>query len=924
MTPHAEAAAPWHRASYEEFVARLLPELLAKRLPLSGYRAEPAGEGSTAVTVAVGEGPAGDATYTLPAPDADGVFEVDGRRVVVLPVADSEDLEQAEVRCVGEQLADMVADRLGTANGDVEWDETLLRAWLPLERWVREMLADVAPVPWDPTHSAVHVVDERNWLARVEHLRRLAIPGRKDVIHASHFGRLCPLCTPEGPNVGRILTVAVGATIRDGKIVPADGGPERMLGPTASMVPLLEHSDPNRLLMGVNMMRQWLVPPDGEPALVQSDNEPDEAGFWCGRNLLTAFVSWGGETFEDGIAVSASAAARLGYPRPLEPGDKLSNRHGAKGVVSRILPDEDMPHLPDGTPVELAYSFIALHTRLNVGQVREAVWGRLAKAEGRPVLIPPFQSPDAGELRRRLREAGLPETGMETLTAGAGGDPLARPSTVGYMYWGKTHHLSADKLHCVQAGGAGQRVGELEFYALRESGAVENLLEMFNTRSQNRPGIEELPSRLAAGALEPPGPPTPTFAARYLDALVTPEHLRPSARVAFSGRAVITPAPELRGAEVGLPEEMAWTLFGPQLARRLGAKAVEARSDEAAAALDELLAESWVIVHRAPSVIPTSVVAFRPVRKAGAAIHLSPLACLPMNADFDGDQVGVSLPLTDAAQAEAGEKLSLLGHLRRDAGLLHWMLPTQEAVWGLAELSRTPAGLREVGELAGAEVAAPDGIATRGSLEAALREVFERDGAAAALDRVEALMRRGLEVTKASGASMSPFAGASLERPPAPGEDDRAAWEAHAEQIRQQLAARTDFDDADLGPQLLAVRSSARGRMNQVEVLLGVWRLVCDADGRRVGLAHGLVEGRTSADLTNCVPGARRGLAGVADECLRRIYGLRDVERPAGFTVLARAMRADRPGVVFAAAAAAGETDPLTDPVCRLLVGLRP
>ncbi|MGC9455627.1 MAG: hypothetical protein ACP5HU_12305 [Phycisphaerae bacterium] len=1014
MTPHIDVAAPWHRESYHEFVARRLPELLAQRLPLSGYRTEPAGDGKLKVTVAVGDGPAARTDYMLPAPDADGLFQVEGRRVLVLPVADSEDLEAASIRCVGEQIADLVASRLGKANGDVPWSEDVLRAWLPLERWVREMLSDVAAAPWDPTGPTVQALDNRNWLARTEHLRRIAIPSRQDVIHPSHFGRLCPLSTPEGPNVGRILTVARGAAIRDGKLAAADGGPGDMLGPTASMVPLLEHDDPNRLLMGANMMRQWLVPPDPEPALVQTGNEPDEADFWCGRNLLTAYISWGGDTFEDGIVVSESAARRLGYPRPLEPGDKLSNRHGAKGVVSGIVADEEMPHLPDGTAVDLVYSFIALHTRLNFGQVREALLGRIAKAEGRPVVAPPFEAPRADDLRRRLREAGLREDGMEMLTSGQDGKPLTRPGVVGYVYWGKTHHLSADKLRSWQTDG-GQPVGELEFYALRECGAIENLLEMFNTRSLDRPGVEELSQRLAAGDVERADTPTPTFAAlqarlraagieaafdgqsvafrlaepqedmlklsepvnhpwlpgrtleqlglrndvpgasevavandrllhmldgdapaalldearkalamavrRYLDALVTPEHLRPAARVAFSGRGVITPGPELAYDQVGLPEEMLWTLLGPRLAREIGTMAVHCRTREATAAMDELAARSWVLIHRSPSVIPTSVVAFRPVRVAGPALRLPPLACLPMNADFDGDQVGVYIPLTYAAQAEAGEKLSLLGHLRRDADLLHWILPAHEVVWGLAELGRTPEGLREVCELAGAQVAAPNGIITRGTLEAALREVLHRNGAEAALERSEQLARRGFEATKASGASLSPFAGASLQRPPEPQTSDASEWSAHAEQLRQQLAARSDFDNPDLGPQLLAVRSGARGAMRQVEVLLGVWRMVTDAAGRRVGLGHGLVQGRTAQDLINCVPGARRGLAGVADDCLRQIYGLREVEKPAGFSVLARAMRAERPGVVFAAAAAAGETDPLTEPVCRLFVG---
>ena len=143
-----------------------------------------------------------------------------------------------------------------------------------------------------------------------------------------------------------------------------DESPEATLGLSAVLIPFLEHNDPPRILMGANMMRQWLSPsapetapvncPKGmsrvaaspEPALVQTGYEPDAPDFWCGRNLLTAFISWGGDTLRSGIVISESCAARLNFPYAVEPGDKISNRHGTKGVISRILPDDEMPILP--------------------------------------------------------------------------------------------------------------------------------------------------------------------------------------------------------------------------------------------------------------------------------------------------------------------------------------------------------------------------------------------------------------------------------------------------------------------------------------------------------------------------------------------------------------------------------------------------
>ena len=259
------------------------------------------------------------------------------------------------------------------------------------------------------------------------------------------------------------------------------------------------------------MLRQWIVPPDPEPAWVQTGSEPNVPGFWAGRNLLTAFVSWGADTFEDGIVISESCAQRYSTPHPVEVGDKFSNRHGTKGVISRILPDEEMPHLPDGAPVELLYNFGGLHIRMNFGQVREAVMGRIARAEGQPAVVPPYGAPSAGEIRGRLAAVGLPETGMETLTAGPGGPPLQRPSTVGWVYWGRTSHLSRNKVRRFVEGPMGQVQGELENAALKELGAFENLAEYLNTRSSRRPDADTLAVRAAAGPVEQAAPPPPSL-----------------------------------------------------------------------------------------------------------------------------------------------------------------------------------------------------------------------------------------------------------------------------------------------------------------------------------------------------------------------------------------------------------------------------
>jgi hypothetical protein len=1021
----SEFQAPWHKQSYDRFLQDGLPALLAERLPLAGYSAEPAGPHACRVRVVVG-GDGKQVSLTIedvPAPDEQGVFLIDGVHRLVLPVASCERLDEAEVRCVGDRLLEYVAGRLGKAPADLQWDEPLLRSWLPLGEWVREFMAEqargMAATNW--LSRASQRLDDTNWLSRVTHLRRVFIPDRRDVIAPGQQGRVCPFETPEGTNIGRILTIARGARIENGRLRIVEESPVAALGVTASMIPLLEHDDANRLLMGVNMMRQWLVPPDPEPALVQSGNEPtDVPDFWCGRNLLTAFISWGPGTFEDGILLSESAAKRMDFYRPLDVGDKLSNRHGTKGTVSRIVPDAQMPHLADGTAVELVFNFIGCHTRLNFGQVREAVLGRIAHAQGAPIIVPPFEAPDDRTLRAKMKAAGLPASGVEVLTDGRDGPPLEGPSTVGWVYWGKTHHLSREKLHFSLDGPHAQWQRELEYAALRDVGAFATIAEHFNTRAAERDGAAELAMRVASGLVEPAGPPTPRFrelarrldaagiAAKlsgdrltfgladpagptlqlarpivhpwrigrplaavgvredfpqydalveantaaermlsgdapeslahralgqlsaalqaYLDALLTPDDLRPSARTVFSARTVISPGLDLSLDQVGVADELAWALFGPLVTRELGdAEAVAGRTDKAAAVLDKLLATSWILCNRAPTIMPTSFLAFHPVRVPEPVFRLHPLACRLMNADYDGDQMAVFLPLTEAAQREAGERLSILGHLRRDPGVVRWLCPPQDMLWGLARLSLTAEGRDEIASLAGVEVAAPAGHLTADSLADAMQRLLERDGAEAVLGAVQRLMKRGLEVTHRSGASISPFVGSDLERPDPPAEDSCGAWQAYREAVMQRAVSSTDFEGTDFGPQVLAVRSGARGSIQQLVVLLGPRGVVTDVQGNpNVIIRHGLQEGMTPAETFACVPGARRGLGRTVLECARIGYGIRESAVPRGFNVLARAMRAERPGVVFAQAAEMGGTDPLTDLDSRLFVGLPP
>ncbi|MHB9025076.1 MAG: hypothetical protein ACYC7E_13040 [Armatimonadota bacterium] len=1009
--------APWHRASFLRLVHEQLPELLAARLPLAGYHAEVGEETTCHITVTLGAADREiELAYDLLQPDENGLFTIDDQQRVVVPTASSAYLEQAEIRCVGDQFYAYLAERLGEASADIAWDEAMARAWLPLDAWWQAFLTATA-----------QRLDTTNWLAAQTHLRRIAIPDPEQVITSDQFGRVCPFETPEGPNIGHVFSMAVGAEIRDGRLIITDPRPESTLGLTASMVPFLEQNDPNRQLMGVNMMRQWMTPKTAEPALVQTGNEEAVPGFWCGYNLLTAFVSWGADTYEDGILISESCARKLRYDYPVEPGDKFSNRHGAKGVISRIVPDDEMPHLTDGTPVELVYNFIALHTRLNCGQLREAVASRIARATGEPMVVLPFQAPDSSELQRLLIKAGLPEDGMEQLTQGRNGESLERRSTVGWVYWGKTWHTTQAKIHAsVTPEGRCQSQGELEYYALRDIGAFESIRETYNTRAAERPDAETLAARAANGPLRQADPPTPRWAeitrrlaaagiharlenhrlsfsfaaptgetlllAKPLPSPWLPEHevqvvgalpellgyqplvqantrlarllasaapagllqraeddvrlklgeyfadlltpssggrndfspqertslLRMYARVLFSGRTVLAVGNNLQLDQVGLPEEMAWTFFGPLVARDLGnMEDVSARNEKANSVLDDLMARSWVIINRAPTFMPTALVAFHPVRIPDRVIRLHPLSCLFLNADFDGDQVAVLLPLTEEGQREAETLISVKGHLQRDPALVKWLYPNQEMLWGLASRSLIPEGQQEVTEIL--PLNSPEGYVTREAVTQALRSLLQQDGVDQMLATVQRLMEYGFAATQRSGASLSSFAG-STKAPAISGEP--AAWKLAEEQLIERLGSQTDFTGDSLGPQLLAVKSGARGSLRQLAKLIGPSGVVVDVEGNPIPITRGFRDGVSPAELFAHLVNDREGLQRTALGCAQIGYGVRESSSPKGFTVLVRAMRAEHPGIVFAHAAATGEVDPLTDVDSRLLVGV--
>ncbi len=190
----------------------------------------------------------------------------------------------------------------------------------------------------------------------------------------------------------------------------------------------------------------------------------------------------------------------IAQKRKISVGDKMAGRHGNKGVISRILPQEDMPFLPDGTPVDIVLNPLGVPSRMNIGQVLEVHLGYAAKALGWKVATPVFDGARETDIEETLKLAGLPATGKSVLYDGRTGEPFDNPVTVGYMYFLKLHHLVDDKIHARSTGPyslvtqqplggkaqfGGQRFGEMEVWALEAYGAAYTLQEILTVKSDD-------------------------------------------------------------------------------------------------------------------------------------------------------------------------------------------------------------------------------------------------------------------------------------------------------------------------------------------------------------------------------------------------------------------------------------------------------
>ena len=273
----------------------------------------------------------------------------------------------------------------------------------------------------------------------------------------------------------------------------------------------------------------------------------------------------------------------IAMKRKLSVGDKMAGRHGNKGVIARILPEEDMPYLPDGTPVEIVLNPLGVPSRMNVGQILETHLGWAAKALGVHFATPVFDGATETEIKKALTDAKLPTSGKTALFDGMTGMQFEQPVTVGYIYMLKLSHLVDDKIHARSIGPyslitqqplggkaqfGGQRFGEMEVWALEAYGAAYILQELLTAKSDDVYGRAKIYEAIVKGeaAIEPGVPESFNVLIRELQSLVprcgVDEEAAGSAGHGSGGGLMIQP-PRRRDAE----KSRHWVFSAP---RRLG------------------------------------------------------------------------------------------------------------------------------------------------------------------------------------------------------------------------------------------------------------------------------------------------------------------------------------------------------------------
>jgi len=342
---------------------------------------------------------------------------------------------------------------------------------------------------------------------RTEKYARKGVASRADQEAASERKKQIRRIEREIASLTRELVANITETV-GGKMTHADTGQDLGLRSHATVREILQYEeqfDPSEVAAPNARARDKVIRL-GEKAREKIEALKDE------RDLLGVDPSQADDLLPSGVL--AMVKVYVATKRTLSVGDKMAGRHGNKGVIAKIMPAEDMPFLPDGTPVEIVLNPLGVPSRMNVGQILETHLAWAAKTLGFRVVSPVFNGASEEDIRKTLTEAGLPESGKAQLLDGRTGEPFGQDVTVGYLYMMKLDHLVDDKVHARATGpyslvtqqplggkarSGGQRFGEMEVWAMEAYGAAHALQELLTVKSDDIDGRAKIYEAMVKG-----------------------------------------------------------------------------------------------------------------------------------------------------------------------------------------------------------------------------------------------------------------------------------------------------------------------------------------------------------------------------------------------------------------------------------------
>jgi len=344
-------------------------------------------------------------------------------------------------------------------------------------------------------------------IIRTEKYARKGFASRADQESAAERKKQIKRIEREIASLTRDLMADIAETV-GGKITHVDTGQDLGLRSHATVREILQYEEqfePTEVA-APNARARKKVLGLAEKARKEIEALKDE------RDLLGVDPSQADDLLPSGVL--AMVKVYVATKRTLSVGDKMAGRHGNKGVIAKIMPAEDMPFLPDGTPVEIVLNPLGVPSRMNVGQILETHLAWAAKTLGFRVVSPVFNGASEEDIRKTLAEAGLPENGKTRLLDGRTGESFGQEVTVGYLYMMKLDHLVDDKVHARATGpyslvtqqplggkarSGGQRFGEMEVWAMEAYGAAHALQELLTVKSDDIDGRAKIYEAMVKG-----------------------------------------------------------------------------------------------------------------------------------------------------------------------------------------------------------------------------------------------------------------------------------------------------------------------------------------------------------------------------------------------------------------------------------------